>query len=144
MGVGGGNGSASLAGECRDGGPGVGNVGSATRRTEACRLRNPNRGSPSSWHTPAPAPPDSEMLRSMTAFASAEADSSGGQLAIELRSVNHRYLELGVRLSDDLRALEPAIRERVAAKLARGKVDLGIRFREGTADASSIRIDEAL
>ena len=84
------------------------------------------------------------MLRSMTAFASAEADSGGGQLAIELRSVNHRYLELGVRLSDDLRALEPAIRERVAAKLARGKVDLGIRFREGTADASSIRIDEAL
>ncbi len=84
------------------------------------------------------------MLRSMTAFASAEADTGDGQLAIELRSVNHRYLELGVRLSDELRALEPAIRERVAAKLARGKVDLGLRWKPAAADASAIRVDEAL
>ena len=84
------------------------------------------------------------MLRSMTAFASAEADTGSGALAIELRSVNHRYLELGVRLPEELRSLEPAIRERVATRLARGKVDLGLRWKPLAADASGIRVDEAL
>ena len=69
------------------------------------------------------------MLRSMTAFASAESDSGHGALSIEMRSVNHRYLELGLRLPDELRALEPQIRERVALKLSRGKVDLGMRWK---------------
>lgn len=82
------------------------------------------------------------MLRSMTAFASAEADTGDGTLAIELRSVNHRYLELGLRLPDELRALEPTIRERVAAKLARGKVDLGLRWKPAVAAASAIAVDE--
>lgn len=83
------------------------------------------------------------MLRSMTAFASAEADTGHGVLTIELRSVNHRYLELGLRLPDELRALEPAIRERVAARLSRGKVDLGIRWKPAVAEASAIAVDEA-
>ncbi len=83
------------------------------------------------------------MLRSMTAFASAEADTGHGALTIELRSVNHRYLELGLRLPDELRALEPAIRERVAARLSRGKVDLGIRWKPAVAEASAIAVDEA-
>ncbi|HEY0233062.1 MAG TPA: YicC/YloC family endoribonuclease [Dokdonella sp.] len=84
------------------------------------------------------------MLRSMTAFASAEADTGHGTLAIELRSVNHRYLELGLRLPDELRSLEPVVRERVAAKLSRGKVDLGLRWKPAVADAAAIAVDEAL
>lgn len=84
------------------------------------------------------------MLRSMTAFASAEADGAHGTLAIELRSVNHRYLELGLRLPEELRSLETVVRERVGAKLSRGKVDLGLRFRPAVADASAIKVDEAL
>ncbi|MEP7041621.1 MAG: YicC/YloC family endoribonuclease [Dokdonella sp.] len=84
------------------------------------------------------------MLRSMTAFASAEADTGHGTLAIELRSVNHRYLELGLRLPDELRALEPLVRERVAAKLSRGKVDLGLRWKPAVADAAAIAVDAAL
>lgn len=83
------------------------------------------------------------MLRSMTAFASAEADTGHGTLTIELRSVNHRYLELGLRLPDELRVLESVVRERVAAKLARGKVDLGLRWKPALADASAIAVDEA-
>ncbi|MBO9664307.1 YicC/YloC family endoribonuclease [Dokdonella sp.] len=82
------------------------------------------------------------MLRSMTAFASAESDSGHGTLAIELRSVNHRYLELGLRLPDELRSLEPIVRERVATRLARGKVDLGLRWKPAAADASTIAIDQ--
>ncbi|MEP7097595.1 MAG: YicC/YloC family endoribonuclease, partial [Dokdonella sp.] len=84
------------------------------------------------------------MLRSMTAFASAEADTGHGTLAIELRSVNHRYLELGLRLPEELRSLEATFRERVAAKLSRGKVDLGVRYKAAVAEASTMTVDDAL
>jgi uncharacterized protein (TIGR00255 family) len=69
------------------------------------------------------------MIRSMTAFASGERTTPWGTLGCELRAVNHRFLELGVRLPDELRALEPALRERVSAGVARGKVDLTLRLR---------------
>ena len=69
------------------------------------------------------------MIRSMTAFASGERATQWGTLGCELRSVNHRFLEIGVRLHDDLRALEPALRERIAARIGRGKLDLTLRLR---------------
>jgi uncharacterized protein (TIGR00255 family) len=69
------------------------------------------------------------MIKSMTAFASGERASEWGTLGCELRSVNHRFLELGIRLPDELRALEPALRERVASRVARGKIDLSLRLR---------------
>jgi uncharacterized protein (TIGR00255 family) len=68
-------------------------------------------------------------IRSMTAFASGERTTEWGTLGCELRAVNHRFLELGVRLPDELRALEPALRERVSSRIARGKVDLTLRLR---------------
>jgi len=69
------------------------------------------------------------MIRSMTAFASGERATQWGTLGCELRAVNHRFLELGVRLPDELRALEPALRERVSQRVARGKLDLTLRLR---------------
>lgn len=69
------------------------------------------------------------MIRSMTAFASAERSTPWGTLACELRAVNHRFLEPSLRLSEELRALEPALRERLSQKLSRGKVDLSLRLR---------------
>ncbi len=69
------------------------------------------------------------MIRSMTAFASAERTAPWGTLACEVRAVNHRYLELGLRLPDELRVLEGGLREAVAKRIARGKVDLGLRLR---------------
>jgi uncharacterized protein (TIGR00255 family) len=68
-------------------------------------------------------------IRSMTAFASGERATPWGTLGCELRSVNHRFLEIGMRLPEELRALEPALRERVAARVARGKLDLTLRLR---------------
>lgn len=68
-------------------------------------------------------------IRSMTAFASGERATPWGTLGCELRSVNHRFLEIGLRLSDDLRVLEPALRERLGARLGRGKLDLTLRLR---------------
>jgi uncharacterized protein (TIGR00255 family) len=84
------------------------------------------------------------MIRSMTAFASAEAATLWGALAFELRSVNHRYLELNPRLPEELRAIEPALRERAAAKLTRGKIDVNLRFRPVDPGAGEIRVDEAM
>jgi len=69
------------------------------------------------------------MIRSMTAYASAEEITPLGWLACEVRAVNHRFLETGVRLPDELRTLEPPVREHIAARLARGKVDATLRYR---------------
>jgi uncharacterized protein (TIGR00255 family) len=83
------------------------------------------------------------MIRSMTAYASAEATGLAGTLSCELRTVNHRYLELSPRLPDDLRALESQLRERVAAKLSRGKLDLTVR-RTGEGRSESLQLNNAL
>jgi uncharacterized protein (TIGR00255 family) len=69
------------------------------------------------------------MIRSMTAYANAESTTAQGWLACELRAVNHRFLETSVRLPDELRALEPALRERIGARLGRGKLDVAMRYR---------------
>ncbi|TDK33893.1 YicC/YloC family endoribonuclease [Luteimonas terrae] len=69
------------------------------------------------------------MIRSMTAFAAGERSTEWGTLACELRAVNHRFLELGTRMPEELRSVEPALRERISAKVSRGKVDLGLRLR---------------
>jgi len=69
------------------------------------------------------------MLRSMTAYASAVQQTPYGTLSCEVRSVNHRYLELGLRLPEELRAFEPLLRERISARIGRGKLELNLRLR---------------
>lgn len=76
------------------------------------------------------------MIRSMTAFAGGEHITPWGTLGCELRSVNHRFLEVGVRLPEELRALEPQLRERVSARISRGKLDLVLRLRSPEGGAS--------
>jgi uncharacterized protein (TIGR00255 family) len=83
------------------------------------------------------------MIRSMTAYASAESTGPAGTLSCELRTVNHRYLELSPRLPEDLRGLESPLRERVAAKLSRGKLDLTVR-RTGDARNEALQVDNGL
>ena len=68
------------------------------------------------------------MIRSMTAFARCEQRGEWGHLTWELRSVNHRYLEVFARLPEVLRALEPQVRESAAKRLGRGKVEFNLRF----------------
>lgn len=63
------------------------------------------------------------MILSMTGYASQEYNTSSGVLLLELRSVNHRYLELQLKLDDNLRVFEVIVREQIQAKLGRGKVD---------------------
>ncbi|MBO9828657.1 YicC family protein [Xanthomonas sp. A2111] len=83
------------------------------------------------------------MIRSMTAYAGAERITPWGTLGCELRSVNHRFLEVGVRLPEELRALEPQLRERVAARISRGKLDLMLRLRAPDA-AQTLAVNEVL
>ncbi|MFK2878396.1 YicC/YloC family endoribonuclease [Rhodanobacter hydrolyticus] len=83
------------------------------------------------------------MIRSMTAYASAESGGSSGALSCELRTVNHRYLELSPRLPDELRSLESALRERIAAKLSRGKVDVTVRSRSDSR-SESLQVNNTL
>lgn len=83
------------------------------------------------------------MTLSMTAFARHDQETVWGDLVWELRSVNHRYLELSLRLPEEWRSLEPQVRELVGKQLARGKVDISLRFkpRESAAD---LVLDETL
>ena len=84
------------------------------------------------------------MIRSMTSFARCVTQGEWGSLQLELRSVNHRYLELNLRLPETVRALEPKVRERVAKRLGRGKVDCNIHFQPPTDSVDKMVINEAL
>lgn len=84
------------------------------------------------------------MIRSMTAFARRQVRDTFGELTWEVRSVNHRYLEANVRLPEELRAIEPVVRERVNQKLGRGKLDCGLRYKPGSGVAGEIRVNEVL
>jgi uncharacterized protein (TIGR00255 family) len=83
------------------------------------------------------------MIRSMTAFARESVNTAQGVLTVELRSVNHRYLDCNFKLPDILRSLEPRLREKVAATLARGKLDCMVRLQSNPAQAGKQEIDYA-
>lgn len=70
------------------------------------------------------------MILSMTGYASHELTTPNGALTIEIRSVNHRYLELQLKLDDQLRVFENNMREQIQAKLGRGKVDCRIYLKQ--------------
>ena len=84
------------------------------------------------------------MLRSMTAFARIEAQHDQGAVQWEIRSVNHRYLDVNLRLPEDLRRLDPKVRERIGARLKRGKVDCTLRVLTNPADAGGLALDSGL
>ncbi|HLP30950.1 MAG TPA: YicC/YloC family endoribonuclease [Geothrix sp.] len=84
------------------------------------------------------------MIKSMTAFARQESHGEAGHLAVELRSVNHRYLESSLRLPEELRPLEPQIRDRLAAGLSRGKIDCNIRFQPAVTGAAQLSLNKEL
>ena len=68
------------------------------------------------------------MTASMTAFSRTHMSTNWGQLIWEIRSVNHRYLDISLRLPEPLRMIEEAVREKINLQLARGKVESCLRF----------------
>ena len=84
------------------------------------------------------------MTASMTAFARCQAATRWGQLTWEIKSVNHRYLDISSRLPEQLRSLETGLREAVSSSLARGKLDCGLRFQVDRKNPDSMIINTDL
>ena len=84
------------------------------------------------------------MIRSMTAFARQESQGDWGALQLELRTVNHRYLEISPRLAEELRSLEPKFRERLGRRLSRGKVECNLRYQPPAGATSELTLNMEL
>src|ERR1700736_3648682 len=83
------------------------------------------------------------MIRSMTGFARTERQFPWGLLAWELKTVNHRFLEMGCRLPEEFRVGEAEFRQAVAARVRRGKVECSLHFRPAV-PAGALEIDALL
>ena len=81
------------------------------------------------------------MIQSMTAFARGERVSAQGRLGLEIRTVNHRYLDASLRLPERLRHCETALREALRGRIERGKVDLTVRLDRETGGSFHARPD---
>src|SRR5215475_12264274 len=84
---------------------------------------------------------NASMIASMTGFARRESTGTWGTLVCELRSVNHRFLEAGFRLPDELRAAEPELRQRLSRAVRRGKVDCSISYRRSQGSENALEVD---
>lgn len=84
------------------------------------------------------------MIRSMTAFGSAKAETEHGTLTVEIRSVNSRFLDLNFRLPDDLRMIEAPLRDMLSREISRGKVDIRANYARKLATDSSALDTERL
>lgn len=84
------------------------------------------------------------MIHSMTAYARKEIKGDWGTAVWEIRSVNQRYLETYIRMPEQLRGLEPVLRERFRNALQRGKVECNLRFEAAQAGAGQLHINEEL
>ncbi len=81
------------------------------------------------------------MIHSMTGYARVEAAFPWGRLSWELRSVNHRYFDVQFKLPEEFRVLEGELRQAAGAKIARGKVECGMRYVREAAAADRIELD---
>jgi len=84
------------------------------------------------------------MIQSMTAFSRAQGQGTWGTAVCEVRSINHRYLEVGVRVPDTLHALEASLRERIRHYIRRGKIEFHLRYQPGDVAGAEITINNHL
>lgn len=84
------------------------------------------------------------MIQSMTAFARAQGQGKWGSAVCEVRSINHRYLEMFVRLPDTLHEVESMIRERIRHYIKRGKIEFHMRYQPGDVTGTEITINTHL
>lgn len=83
-------------------------------------------------------------MQSMTGYGRAFVEIEGRQMTVEVKSVNHRFLDLSFRLPRNLMFLEDAARKAISARLARGHVDVFVTYRNLRTDARTVHVDEAL
>lgn len=82
------------------------------------------------------------MIRSMTAYGTARSETEQGTLAMEIRSVNNRFLDLNLRIPEEMRFAEPALREQITRQVRRGKLEFRLNYRPH-AVAEALPLDEA-
>jgi len=80
----------------------------------------------------------------MTGYAISDRESDAGTITLELKSVNSRFLDLQFRMNDDLRSLEPLLREAIMGKVQRGKVECRLSFGRKATSGTSLAINETL
>ena len=80
----------------------------------------------------------------MTAFARIQQSNEAGAITWELRSVNHRYLEPGLKLPDDFKQLEPEVRKLLGQYLTRGKIDLSLRYKIDAQKQGKIAVNKPI
>jgi len=80
----------------------------------------------------------------MTGYAVTKCETATGTVTLELKSVNSRFLDLQFRVNDDLRAIEPAMRETITGKLARGKVECRLSFCRRIAEGAGQALNQTL
>lgn len=83
-------------------------------------------------------------IHSMTGFANAAGECGGKRINLEIRAVNHRFLDIQIRMPDDLRALENGIREKISAALSRGKVECKIQIQDSGTESQALEINREL
>ena len=84
------------------------------------------------------------MVHSMTAFSREVIDAEWGAATWDLRSVNHRYLDVALRLPEEFRSLDAEVRERIAARVRRGKVECTLRIQPAASGQRGFSLDEDL
>ena len=84
------------------------------------------------------------MIYSMTGYAVATAEFPAGAINLELRSVNHRYLDIQFRMPDEWRTLESVIREKLGARIGRGKVEVRLGISKLATSSAPLQLDEPL
>lgn len=84
------------------------------------------------------------MINSMTGFGRGSASTDGRSITIELKSVNHKYLDLNFRLPRALNYLEEMLRVGISSKISRGHIDINLSYINSREDAKTISVDNAL
>jgi uncharacterized protein (TIGR00255 family) len=84
------------------------------------------------------------MIQSMTAFARVQSQGKWGSAVCELRSINHRYLEISIRMPESLHELESMLRERIRHHVRRGKIECYLRYQPGDVAGAEITINTSL
>ncbi|HEY5703712.1 MAG TPA: YicC/YloC family endoribonuclease [Gammaproteobacteria bacterium] len=84
------------------------------------------------------------MITSMTAFGRTEETGDAGHVIWEIKTVNHRYLEINLRFPDELRMLETAVRETISQRISRGKVDCNLRYEPTITEDNGLPVNESL
>ena len=84
------------------------------------------------------------MLKSMTGFARVDSSGSWGSAVWEIRSVNHRYLDLSFKLPEALRSIETKIREQLSKRFSRGKIECSLRFHAAANSETALQLNQGM